>query len=356
MMASFGVPDDVVMNYTDDVVLESPSDYFVRRQPGAVLEFGDFKQWLVEDGRQKGAEYRFDARVNKPLLEDDEIVGVRYAGDEEVYADIVVDATGPAAPLAKKLGVSDLERRNQAIGVEYEMAGVDADCDGYADLTDAMMLRLDHELAPGGYSWIFHTGGDTAKVGLCYIQNEAHRDYARDGMGIDDYLQYWLDDDPRFADAERIAGKQHRGSAHIQTPTGMSTDNFMAIGDTVPTIDPLWGEGIHQCMESARAAAAITADRCLMASEPDTSAAEMEIYDDLWHSRVAPDMRTRLAMTQLLYLASNDRYDTLMQDLNSAGEDMLSQANAGSKRALAELFHVGDLPLLARFAKERLTE
>ncbi|PSQ49244.1 FAD-dependent oxidoreductase [Halobacteriales archaeon SW_6_65_15] len=355
MMASFGVPEDVVMNYTDDVVLESPNEHFTRRQPGAVLEFGDFKQWLVEDGRETGAEYRFDARVNKPLLEDGEIVGVRYAGDEELHADIVVDATGPAAPLAKKLGVSDLERKNQAIGVEYEMEGVDVNCEGYADLTDAMMLRLDHELAPGGYSWIFHTGGDTAKVGLCYIQNEAHRDYARDGMGIDDYLQYWLDNDPRFENAERIEGKQHRGSAHIQMPTGMSTDNFMAIGDTVPTIDPLWGEGIHTCMKSGRTAA-ITADRCLTSSDGDTSAEAMSIYDDLWHERVAPKMRTRLLMTQLLYLAPNGRYDTLMADLNSMDGDALAAANAGSKRALAKLMHLEDLPLLARFARERLAE
>jgi digeranylgeranylglycerophospholipid reductase len=355
MMASFGVPDDVVMNYTDDVVLESPNEHFTRRQPGAVLEFADFKQWLVEDGREKGAEYRFDARVNKPLMEDGEIVGVRYAGDEEVYADIVVDATGPAAPLAKKLGVSDLERKNQAIGVEYEIEGVDVDCEGYADLTDAMMLRLDHELAPGGYSWIFHTGEDTAKVGLCYIQNEAHRDYARDGMGIDDYLQYWLDNDPRFENAERIEGKQHRGSAHIQMPTGMSTDNFMAIGDTVPTIDPLWGEGIHTCMKSGRTAA-ITVDRCLTSSDGDTSAEAMSIYDDLWHERVAPKMRTRLLMTQLLYLAPNERYDTLMADLNSMDGDALAAANAGSKRALAKLMHLEDLPLLARFARERLAE
>lgn len=355
MMSSFGIPDDVVMQYTDDVVLESPNDYFVRSQPGAVLEFADFKRYLVKDGREKGAEYRFDSRANRPIMEDDEIVGVRYAGSEEVYADIIIDATGPAAPLAKALGVSDLKRENQAIGIEYEMEGIEIDHEDYADLTDAMMLRLDHELAPGGYSWIFHTGGDTAKVGLCYIQNESHRDYARDGMSVDDYLHYWLDSDPRFENAERIEGKQHRGSAHIQMPTNLSTDNFMAIGDTVPTIDPLWGEGIHTCMKSGRAAAA-TADRCLMSSTRDTSAKNMEIYDTLWHRDVAPNMRTRLLMTQLLYLAPNERYDTLMEDLRRVDADTLSNANGGSVRDMLKLLHRDDLSLLVRFAKERLQE
>ncbi|WP_458207104.1 digeranylgeranylglycerophospholipid reductase [Haladaptatus sp. NG-SE-30] len=353
MMAAFGIPDEVVMNYTDNVVLESPNDYYPQAQPGAVLEFADFKRYLVADGREEGAEYWFDARVSKPVMEGGEIVGVRYGGNQEVYGDIIIDATGPSAPLAKSLDVSDLKRENQAIGIEYEMEGIDIDHEGYADLTDAMMLRLDHDIAPGGYSWIFHTGGDTAKVGLCYIQNESHHEFAKDGMSIDDYLQYWLDSDPRFENAERIAGKQHRGSAHIQMPGDLSTDNFMAIGDTVPTIDPLWGEGIHVGMKSGRAAA-ITADRCLMSEESDTSAENMAIYDDLWHEDVAPNMRARLWMTRLLYLATNDRYDTLMRDLKRLDGGTLSNANAGDLQELSKLFHLNDIPLLTRFARERL--
>jgi len=357
MMASFGVPDEVVMNYTDDVVLESPNDHYVQHQPGAVLEFAEFKRWLVHEGREEGATYRFDARANAPIMgSDGTIEGVRYAGDEEVYADIVVDATGPAAPLAKKLGVSDLQRDHQAIGVEWEMDNVDVNHPDYADLTDTMMLRLDHTYAPGGYSWIFHTGGDTAKVGLCYIQNESHEQYGRNGASIDDYLHQWLDEDPRFADAERITEKQqHRGSAHIQMPGKLCTDGFMAIGDTVPTIDPLWGEGIHKGMKSGRMAA-ITADRCFTEANPDTSAEAMSVYSKLWHSEVAPRMRERLLMTELLYLTPNERYDQLMDDLRGTDGDTLAKVNAGNVRAMLKLLHLGDVRLLAKFARERLSE
>jgi digeranylgeranylglycerophospholipid reductase len=353
MMASFSIPDDVVMNYTDSVVLESPNDHYAHHQPGAVLEFADFKQFLVRDGRENGAEYRFDARVSKPLMDDGEIVGVEYSGGNEVYGDIIIDATGPAAPLAKKLGVSDLERSHQAIGVEWEFEGIEVNHPDYGDLRDAMMLRLDHDLAPGGYSWIFHTGGDTAKVGLCYIQNDSHKQRARDGMGIDDYLDYWLRTDPRFENATRLEGKQHRGSAHIQKPGQLSTDNFMAIGDTVPTIDPLWGEGIHKGMKSARAAA-VTADACLTPEARDTSADRMELYGDLWHQNVAPKARTRLLMTELLYLAPNERYDQLMADLERLGEDALVAINNGDLVAFRKLLHVTDLPILTDFVRDRL--
>lgn len=355
MMGAFGVPDDVVMNYTDKVVLESPNDHFTRAQPGAVMDFAAFKQFLVADGREAGAEYRFDARATAPITEDDRAVGVRYNGDEKIYADVVIDATGPAAPLAKAMGVSELERGNQAIGVEWEMDGVQTEHDGYADLTDAMMLRLDHALAPGGYSWIFHTGADTAKVGLCFIQNERYRNHQAEDRSIDGYLEHWLDTDPRLADATRHEGGQHRGSAHIQTPNRLHAPGFMAIGDTVPTVDPLWGEGIDTCMKSGRAAA-ITADRYLMTGDPDTSDSNMAVYDTLWHRNVAPQAERRLLMTRLLYLASNERYDRLLGDMNDLGVETLANANKGSLLAIARLIHLDDAPLFGQFVGDRLAE
>jgi digeranylgeranylglycerophospholipid reductase len=353
MLASFGVPDEVVQHFTEHVVLESPNEHYTQDRSGAVMDFAGFKQFLVRDGRDRGAEYEFDARVSRPLTEGGDVTGVRYDGDREVTADIVVDATGPAAPLASALNVVDLQRERQAIGVEYEFEGVAVDHSDYGDCSDAMMLRLDHDLAPGGYAWLFHTGGDTAKVGLCYIQNESHAKRSVEGMTIDDYLDHWLQTDPRFDDAERIEGRQHRGSAHIQPPSSLSTDSFMAIGDTVPTIDPLWGEGIHKGMESGRAAA-ITADACLTPSEPDTSAAAMATYDELWHDRVAPRMRARLLMTELLYLAPNDRYDRLLRDLDRTDEDTPERINRGDAWAIRNLVHLADIPLLARFARQQL--
>jgi digeranylgeranylglycerophospholipid reductase len=352
MLSSFSIPDDVVMNFTDKVVLESPSDHYSHAQPGAVMDFAAFKQFLVRDGRENGAEYWFDARVSRPITEDGEVVGVRYNGSDEVYADVVIDATGPAAPLAKDLEVSDLDRQRQAIGVEFEFEGVEINHPDYGDLRNSMMLRLDHDIAPGGYAWIFHTGGDTAKVGLCYIQNEHHRRYSKDGMGIDDYLDRWLKADPRFENATRLTGEQHRGSAHIQPPGEMTTDGFIAIGDTVPSVDPLWGEGIHKGLKSARAAA-ITVDAALTPEARDTSAETMAVYNDLWHEQVAPKAESRLLMTELLYFAPNDRYDRLMEDLRRTDSDSLAEINGGNKLAFRKLLHLSDIPMFLQFARQQ---
>ncbi|MDZ7747168.1 MAG: digeranylgeranylglycerophospholipid reductase [Halobacteriales archaeon] len=356
MTGEFGVPDHLVERFTDSVIVESPNDHYKQDQPGAVLDFVGFKRWLVEKARENGAEVRFDARVNAPITENGHVAGVTYAGSEEVRADIVIDATGPSAPLAKELGVVNLHRANQAIGIDYKLKGLSLDHEGYADLTGSMMLRLDHDIAPGGYSWMFHTGGDTAKVGVCYIQNERHDEVARDNMRIDDYLDYWRETDPRFEGAEAVEGEHIlRGSAHIQMPGNLSTDGFMAIGDTVPTIDPLWGEGIHQGMKSGRAAA-VTADHCLIGTERDTSAEEISIYDKLWHEQVAPNMSKRLLMTELLYLVDNDRYDRFVRTMRKLPDDTLSSANTGSLRSISRLLELGDLSHLAQLARNRISD
>jgi digeranylgeranylglycerophospholipid reductase len=59
-------------------------------------------------------------------------------------------------------------------------------------------------------------------------------------------------------------------------------------------------------------------------------------------------------MTQLLYLAPNDRYDRLMRDLQRADDDTLQQANKGSPMAIQRLIHASDLPILADFARQRV--
>jgi len=215
-----------------------------------------------------------------------------------------------------------------------------------------MMLRLDHDIAPGGYSWIFATGEDTAKVGICYIQNDRHREFAQESQTVDGYLDAWIDRDPRFADATKINGKVHRGSAHIQMPDQMHTDRFLAIGDTVPSIDPLWG-GDPKGMKSARAAAA-TVDRCLTDSKRRLDAESLAVYERLWHRDVAPRMKSRLMLTRLLYLAPNERYDRFMRDLRKTEENTLEKANQGEKASMAKLLHLDDIPLLAKFAREQL--
>lgn len=362
MMSAFDIPDDVVMQYTDSVVLESPNDQYVTDKAGAVLEFADFKNFLVEDGEENGADYFFDSRAFGPVMGEDSVEGVKYNGDQEIFGDVIIDATGPSAVIAgdEDVGIVDLEGEKRAVGIEYEVDGVELDPDNfdsdrsYADLSDAMMFRMDHNIAPGGYAWIFDTGDQTAKVGVCYIQNTQHGRQAVDGKTIDDYLQEWIADDPRF-EQESVEDINpldvHRGSAHVQMPDNFSSDNVMAVGDTVPSVDPLWGEGIHTGMESARAAA-ITADEQLtgkkIGNEVTPDDIDLSNYDVRWNRDVSPNRTPRYFLTQAMYNLDNNRFDTLMQDLREADVDALSSLNNGNLRNISSIARLEDAEALVR--------
>jgi len=362
MMGAFDIPDDVVMQYTDSVVLESPNNDYSMEKAGAVLDFGDFKNFLVEEGEENGADYFFDSRVFDTIPGDEAIQGVRYNGDHKIYGDIIIDATGPSAVIAgdEDVGIVDLEGEKRAIGIEYELDNVELDPSNfdsereYPDLSEAMMFRMDHGIAPGGYAWIFDTGDNTAKVGVCYIQNNQHSRQAVDGKTVDDYLQEWIVDDPRF-DPESVDEidplEMHRGSAHVQLPDNFSSDNVMAIGDTVPSIDPLWGEGIHTGMESARAAA-ITADEQLtdtkIGKNVDPESIDLSNYDIRWNRDVAPNRDARYFLTQTMYNLDNDRFDTLMEDLENADLNSLSDLNNGELSSITEIGRLTDAEALLR--------
>jgi len=365
MMGSYNIPGDVVMHNTDSVLLESPDDFYRQARTGSVLDFGEFKEYMMDEAVEAGAEAFYSSRVNGPVVEDGSIQGVKYSGDEELYADIVIDAAGPGAPIAQDedVGFIDLEPGNRAVGWEYLLEGLEPDAEGFADLTDSMMLRLDHDIAPGGYSWIFHTGEDQAKVGLCYIDNETHREYRGDDFNILDSLEEWIVDDPRFPeikDREDIDPvERHQGSAHIQIPESVSNEGVMGVGDTVSTVDPLWGEGIDTGMKSGEQAG-ITALEALgqgrHGGEPDTSEKMMQRYDRRWREKVAPNRWKRDFMTHLIYNAENERYNTLMQQLKEKEGDSLRKLNEGNAREIIDIARLEDLPGLAKVTKDKIPE
>jgi digeranylgeranylglycerophospholipid reductase len=64
-------------------------------------------------------------------------------------------------------------------------------------------------------------------------------------------------------------------------------------------------------------------------------------------------MSSRLLMTDMLYLAPNERYDQLMRDMQSLDHGTLERANEGDVLAILRLLRLRDVPLLGRLAKHR---
>jgi len=346
VVEGFDVPDEVVMDANRDVVFEGPSASATLPIPNYVLDFPVFVEFLGEDAAAEGATIRTGARVTAPLVEDGRVTGVAFRENgrsEQLRADVVVDATGPAAVLADQLGMFDPAGAQRGIGKEYE-------CTGRFDL-DSMLFKFDHEAAPGGYAWTFPAGDGAFKIGVCWIDDFYERHAPAEDGAIDDYIGRWIDADDRWSVDERRA--VHAGMAVSNNSLNRrATDGLVAIGDAVSSINPLFGEGIRPGMESA----AMAADAVLTALDNDDPSRErLGAYERRWNERKGRQWQLQRVVAELLYDFDADQQDRFVRAsdrLGAAGADRLQRYDLAVRDYLSLYpFSAGDLwkvPALAR--------
>ena len=286
----FDIPADVVMAETDAVAFEAGGAVGRVPVPAYVLDFPDLLTFLGEDAAERGAEIRTGTRVTGPVTDDGRVTGVECRGGaERVTADVVVDATGPAATLVGDLGLFDTGGATRAVGKEFEIEGTHE--------IDDMLFRFDHDLAPGGYAWAFPAGEDALKVGVCWLDDYYERHAADPSASIDTYIDRWLAADDRWTvDRRREA---HAGSAYIDSALGRRTaDGLVAVGDAVASINPLLGEGIRPGMKSAEMAADAVCDAL---DAGDTSRERLAAYERRWNEQRGGHWRRQNLVSHLLY-------------------------------------------------------
>lgn len=335
----FDIPDSVVMDSNPDIIFEGPSTSARLPLPNYVLDFPAFLEYLGEDAADHGADIFTGTQVTESIVENGSVRGVKCgdsSSDDEFFADIVVDASGPSGVLTTRLDMWDPEGAQRGIGKEYEVEGEFE--------FDSMLFRFDHEFAPGGYSWVFPGGDGVFKIGVCWVNDFYERHSLSDDEYIDDYLQKWIDSDPRWEVDEIRA--VHAGEVISDNSINQRADNaIVAVGDAVSSINPLFGEGIRPGMESAEMAADVVIDAL---ETGDTSRETLVEYEQRWNRRKGSKWKTQRMVGELLYDFDADQQDEFVELSGELTED---QANRLQRYELTifdllELypFKFGDLP------------
>ncbi|MWG36044.1 NAD(P)/FAD-dependent oxidoreductase [Halomarina oriensis] len=322
----FDVADDVVMGASEDVVFEGPTASVRLPISNSVLDFSAFLEFLGEDAEADGVGVHTGTRVTGPLLDDGRVVGVRTRDDETYRADLVVDGTGPDGTLTSALGMWNRDAAQRGIGKEFEVEG------RYEE--DAMLFAFDHDVAPGGYAWVFPAGDGVFKAGVCWVDDFHAR--RRTDHTIDDYVRDWLDADPRWTVESIRAG--HAGEVRSDNSVNQrAADGLLAVGDSVSSINPLFGEGIRPAMESARMAAD-TAIEALLAG--DTSRRRLAAYERRWNREKGSKWKTQRVVGELLYDFDAGQQDAFVERtgrLSDAAADRLQRYDL-SVRDLLSLY------------------
>jgi digeranylgeranylglycerophospholipid reductase len=308
VIEGFDIPDRVIMDSSPDVIFEGPEAQSRLEIPNYVLDFPAFVEYLGEDAVEHGVEIVTGARVSGPIMTDGTAEGVRVMIDgesQDYYGDVVVDATGPAGVLTSELGMWDPDAAQRGIGKEYQVEGT-FEC-------DSMLFRFDHEHAPGGYAWVFPGGDGVFKIGVCWVNDFYQRHKPPQDGEIDEYVRQWIESDDRWTvdEIEAVHAGQAVSDNSINQRTGQG---IVAVGDSVSSINPLFGEGIRPGMESAEMAA----DTVIEAFEMgDTSRASLKRYEQRWNSQKGPKWKTQRMVGELLYDFDADQQDRFVRKAGS---------------------------------------
>lgn len=304
------IPERVVMDENKEVIFESPNEEAILPIHNYVMDFSELQEFLGKQTKKHGGDIYTGVKVTGPIIEDGRVVGVEYTREggetQKLYSRLVVDATGPSSTIASELGYFDKGDAQRGIGMEYE-------CRGEYEPKDAMVFSFNHRNAPGGYAWTFPAGENTFKAGICYVDD--FRDKHGDGRTIREMVDDWIEDG-RW-DVEEIQ-TVHSGTVYSDNSINQrATDGFMAVGDSVSSINPLFGEGIRPGMESADMAAQVAIEAL---EENDLSEERLRDYEREWNQEKGRNWGIQRVVGELIYDFSERQQDGFVRRSNQLSD------------------------------------
>jgi len=265
---------------------------------GYILERRVFDRVLAERAAQAGAEVRVKTAVTGLLMEAGRVRGVRIrhgdffagSGEVEVKAQVVFAADGVEAQVGRWAGLDlQLPLKDTMVCVQYLLAGIEIDptCTCYT---------IDHELAPGGYAWIFPKGERKANVGLgvqADLWQAAAPRLPSDGPGavgggtVLGHLTRFIEARPFLAQGSPVT--LVAGNVPVALPPAhLVTGGLILVGDAARQVDPLTGGGIINAMTAGQLAAQVAVEAI---AAGDTSASFLSRYEEAWHRSVGRKMQ-----------------------------------------------------------------
>jgi digeranylgeranylglycerophospholipid reductase len=265
---------------------------------GYVLERRIFDRVLAERAAEAGAEVHVKTAATGLLIEEGPVRGVMVRhgdffagrGEVEIQAQVVIAADGVEAQVGRWAGLDvQLPLKDTMVCVQVLLAGIEIDptCTCYT---------IDHQLAPGGYAWIFPKGERKANVGLG-VQADLWQDVTTSlpsggppTVGDGTVLGYLT----RFIEARPFLAQGHpvtlvAGNVPVALPpTRMVTDGLMLVGDAARQVDPLTGGGIVNAMTAGQLAASVAVEAI---ASGDTSATFLSRYEQAWHRSIGRKMQ-----------------------------------------------------------------
>lgn len=212
----------------------------------------EFDQLLLDNAAEKGAEVRQGVEVAEVCF-----AGARATGallrhedgrEEEVEARVVIDATGRDTLLGGQLGLRERDPALRQLALFSHFRGMRMGLG--RDGGDILVVG-----GPVGWYWLIPLDADTTSVGIVFPGRIAQE---RRGRPLEEFFADLLERSPEVA--SRLAGAERVEAVHPVADFSyrlarFGGDGWVAVGDAVAFLDPVFSSGVHVALSTASRAA-----------------------------------------------------------------------------------------------------
>jgi flavin-dependent dehydrogenase len=230
------------------------------RLPTFQVDRSTLDEHMLQQAVAAGCELRRPAKVMRLDLDgsNGQTLSISHgAGEETIRARWVMDASGRASVLGRKLGHFRQNTEHPINAVWARFTGV-KDWDSYdwrerfPDYANACRTArswaTNHLMGHGWWCWIIPLKGGDVSAGLVY---DSRIFKLQEGANLSERLRAHLLSHPVgreiFAGAKIVEGDVHAFSALPYSNTQVCGDGWAAVGDAAGFIDPLYSPGLDFC-------------------------------------------------------------------------------------------------------------
>src|SRR6186713_3159592 len=212
----------------------------------------EFDQMLLDNAREKGAEVREETKVNKLLMDGEQVVGVEATGNDgktyEVRAKIVLDCSGKEAFTSNKRGwrMNDPYLNKIAVWTYYEGAkrgeGIDEGDTAVAYVPEK------------GWFWFIPQHNNMTSVGIVAEGKYLTRGGVKEPREIfhrEVEENQWIKD--HLAEGEST-GEYFITSEYSRHSRYCSAPGLLLVGDAFAFLDPVFSSGVMLALKSGHLA------------------------------------------------------------------------------------------------------
>ena len=313
-MDSLGAPRTFMHCITaiDVFTNNSKASFEYKTPPICVLDVRSYYQYLADQAAIAGAEIHVDATVTDPIVDNDFVKGVSVRVHGKQYtarSKVVIDASGFAALLARKMGLTSKWKAFGA-GAEYEIRAPSWD-------EEKICFVISNKVAPAGYAWFFPCGNHRVRVGIGVARPISKADPV-------ELLDAFLSDE-----TNQLAMKLrpystvefHHGLAPCDCVLSKAVHNgLVVVGDAAGQISALGGEGIRFAVDIGGMAGAAAA-RAISIGRYDQKA--LIDYEKRWRKKYERKFKIAFELNKYRQKYTDDDWDEKIRRLSMLTPDSL---------------------------------